>query len=71
MKGKRPDFVVLVGTNRGRDRTHWREIGAAWWNASGESINVVLDAVPLSGKVLLAPPKERKPTEETEGSHPA
>lgn len=61
MPGIRPDFVVLVGTNAGRDKTRWREIGAAWWSASRESISIAFDAVPLSGKVLLKKREEDAP----------
>ena len=68
MKGDRPHFIAYVAvqaTNGGK--TRWREIGAAWWNrgaaglsetAKDRGLTVWLDAVPVSGKLVLMPPKE-------------
>ncbi len=58
MKGKRPDYAVstVVSTDTG-DR--WREIGVAFRSDRGETITVLLDALPLTGKVILSPPRER------------
>lgn len=63
MKGKRPDYTVstVVPTETG-DR--WREIGVAFASDKGATITVLLDAFPVSGKLVLSPPKDR-------GSRPA
>ena len=57
MKGKRPDFSVntVIATENG-DR--WREIGVAFTSERG-TITVLLDALPVAGKLVLTPPKER------------
>jgi hypothetical protein len=56
MKGKRPDFTVstVVNSDRG-DR--WREIGVGFTSDKSGTIIVLLDALPLSGKLVLRPPK--------------
>ena len=60
MAGKRPDFSVrtVVATNGQRDR--WREIGAAFRHEESGNITVLLDALPLGGKLVLMPPKEQR-----------
>lgn len=59
MKGKRPDFTVstVIQTGNG-DR--WREIGVGFASDKGDTITVLLDALPVSGKLALTPPKERR-----------
>jgi len=61
MKGKRPDHTVntVVTTDAG-DR--WREIGVAFTGDKGGTITVLLDALPVSGKLVLRPPKPPPPT---------
>ena len=58
MKGKRPDYSVntVIPAENG-DR--WREIGVAFANERGGTITILLDALPVSGKLVLTPPKER------------
>lgn len=59
MKGKRPDYVVSVVTDVGDDnKPRWREVGVAFTSDKG-TITVLLDAVPLTGKLVLTVPKER------------
>ncbi len=58
MKGKRPDYsvsTVIAAENADR----WREIGVAFASERGGTITVLLDALPVSGKLVLTPPKER------------
>jgi len=59
MKGRKPDFIVSSVVDVGDDKSRWREIGVAFWNEKHESMSVLLDAVPLSGKLVLMPPKPR------------
>ncbi len=62
MKGKRPDYSVstVVQTDAG-DR--WREIGVAFASERG-TITILLDALPVGGKLVLTPPKERTASQE-------
>ncbi len=59
MKGKKPDYSVntVLQTENG-DR--WREIGVAFSSERGDTITVLLDALPVSGKLVLMPPRERE-----------
>ena len=58
MKGKRPDYSVstVIATDNG-DR--WREIGVAFASDKGGTITVLLDALPVSGKLVLRVPQQR------------
>ena len=60
MKGKRPDYSVntVIPAENG-DR--WREIGVAFASDKGGTITVLLDALLVSGKLVLTPPRERTP----------
>ncbi len=59
MKGRRPDYTVstVVPADNG---ARWREIGVAFASDKGGTITVLLDALPLTGKLVLSPPKERQ-----------
>lgn len=35
------------------DNARWIKIGAAWQNKDGKGMNVILDALPLSNKVVV------------------
>ena len=60
MKGKRPDYSVsTVVPAEGRER--WREIGVAFASEKGGTITVLLDALPVTGKLVLRPPKPPAP----------
>ena len=56
MKGKRPDYTVstVVGTESG-DR--WREIGVGFTSEKGDTITILLDALPVTGKLVLRAPR--------------
>jgi hypothetical protein len=56
MKGKRPDFVVSTVTST-ENGDRWREIGVGFANEKGDTITVLLDALPVSGKLVLRQPK--------------
>jgi hypothetical protein len=48
-----------VVTDAPEGKSRWREIGVAFANEKGDVVNVLLDAVPLSGRLVLTRPKER------------
>jgi hypothetical protein len=66
MKGRKPDFIVSSVVDVGDDKSRWREIGVAFWNEKHDSMSVLLDAVPLSGKLVLMPPKQRSADQQAE-----
>ena len=55
---KQPDYVAY-SVVEGNGQTRWRGVGVAFKGRDKDSLTVLLDAVPLSGKVVLMPPKER------------
>ncbi|MFH0861591.1 MAG: hypothetical protein V1875_01040 [Candidatus Altiarchaeota archaeon] len=58
-KGKMPDYVASTVVNdkeSGKDR--WTQIGVAFKNQ--DSITVLVDAVPVNGKVILRQPKKKE-----------
>jgi hypothetical protein len=57
MSGKRPDFEVFVSQKNG-DKTYYTRVGAAWFVAA-KGISIKLQALPVSGELILFPPKEQ------------
>ncbi len=58
-KGQQPDYRVATVVNdseSGKDR--WTNIGVAFKNA--DTITVLVDALPVNGKLILQKPKEDK-----------
>ena len=61
-KKKKPDFIVKAVRQDG-DIARWTDIGVAFVNAESESITILLNALPLSDRVVLMKPKEEKDEE--------
>jgi hypothetical protein len=59
MATKRPDWVAKVVTDVPSGGSRWREIGVGFDNENGESVTVLLDAVPIGGRIVLTRPKRR------------
>jgi len=57
MKGKRPDYSVSTVTST-ENGDRWRDIGVAFASEGG-TITVLLDALPVSGKLVLRAPQPR------------
>jgi hypothetical protein len=45
---------------QGEKRGVWTRVGAAWPNKDGRGFNVILDVVPLDGRLILREPLERE-----------
>lgn len=56
---KRFEVFHIKNTGEGK-KSFWTRIGSAWENRNG-SINVVLDTIPLDGKMTIQEPREREP----------
>jgi len=57
MKGQKPDFrvsTVVTDSETGKDR--WTNIGVAFQGK--DTITVLMDSVPVNGKLVLHKPKE-------------
>ncbi len=52
MAGRRPDFIAHAVVQAGT-RSRWREVGVAFWNERKDTLTVLLDAMPLSGRIVL------------------
>lgn len=56
----KPAFNAYVVTNYGAEgdkKARWQQIGVAFSHKNGGGFDVVLDAVPVNGRVVLMPPK--------------
>ncbi len=49
---------TTAGEN-GDKRGVWTKVGAAWANKDGKGFSVVLDVIPLDGRLMLREPLER------------
>jgi hypothetical protein len=49
---KAPTHAVYVVQGEG-DNAHWLKIGAAWLHGDGKGANLILEALPLSSKVVV------------------
>ena len=54
-------FVAIQksGNNDPRE-TVWMKIGAAWSHNDGKGFNIVLNALPVDGKLVLRTPKAKE-----------
>jgi hypothetical protein len=64
-RGRKPThsaYSVRNYTANGEEQADWIRIGAAWLHKDGKGFDVTLDAVPLSGRVVLRmnTPREAK-----------
>jgi hypothetical protein len=50
--------LIAYGARRSRDRkrTYWNRIGCAYPHETGAGLTVVLDALPLDGRIFLLEP---------------
>lgn len=51
-------YAVTASPDGDEEKTRWRGVGVAFKHKSGIGLTVLLDAVPLAGKLVLLPPKE-------------
>ena len=54
----KPDFNVFVVEEREGQDPFWLKVGAAWANKDGKGFNVVVQALPLDGRLVLREYKE-------------
>ena len=58
-----PAFMLYRVDGNGPD-AHWIRIGAAWPNKDGKGFNILCDAVPLQGRIVM---RAYTPKPKTEG----
>ena len=57
MSNSKPDLFAYTIVETGEDRKDfWQRVGSAWTNADG-SINIVLNAFPVNGKLHIRAPR--------------
>ena len=52
--------VLVVREDERTKKSYWTKIGAAFPAKEGVGYTVVLDALPLNGRLILRPPKARE-----------
>jgi len=64
---KKPDFDVVISKTSEKDgekKNYYSNVGAAWSVAKG-GISISLDSIPVDGKMVLFPRKEKSSQEAT------
>lgn len=59
MAGKKPDYRVYISRTGANKESFFTEIGAAW-NVAKDGISVQLHTVPLDGRCVLFPYREKQ-----------
>ena len=71
MAAQQPSFRAYTIIKRDGQDDFWLAIGAAFMHQDGDGYNVVLQALPIDGKIVLRLPKDdqsSQPTQEQAGS---
>ena len=56
---KQPTYLVYqVRENADSGKGYWTRLGAAWRHQDGKGFNLVLDAMPLDGRLTLREPDQ-------------
>lgn len=56
---RRPSHAAYSVKEREGKKGEWRPIGVAWPHADGKGFNVVLDLMPLDGRITLRAVEDR------------
>jgi hypothetical protein len=58
---RKPSFVAynVIDLGEGKD-SKWREIGVGFAHKDGNGFDILIDSVPLSGKITLRVPKPKE-----------
>lgn len=59
---KRPPSHIIWQVIGEKGKAKWNRVGAAWSNKDGKGMNLVFDAFPLSGRIVV------REVEESEGA---
>jgi len=55
---KKPALIAYQVRNKGEEG-FWTKVGVAFQNADGKGYSLLLDAVPLDGRIILRTPTEK------------
>ncbi|AFY71965.1 hypothetical protein Pse7367_3739 (plasmid) [Thalassoporum mexicanum PCC 7367] len=57
----KPDFIVYQVLDRdGKKDDIWNDIGAAWQHKDGNGFNIILNSLPLDGRLTMRKPKSKE-----------
>lgn len=59
MAGSKPKYEAFISKQNADDKSFYTKVGAAWEVAKG-GISIQLDAVPVDGRLVLFPVREKK-----------
>lgn len=59
MSGDPVLIALMAKRSRNSKRTYWQRIGCAYPHESGAGLTVLLDLMPLDGKIVLLEPDEK------------
>jgi hypothetical protein len=65
MATQQPTYQAYTVVKRENQEDYWLNIGAAWMHQDGEGYNIILQALPVNGKIVLRPPKGEPETHDT------
>ena len=57
MAAQQPNYTAYTVVKRDGQDDFWIAIGGAWMHQDGDGYNVVLQALPIDGKIVLRLPK--------------
>jgi hypothetical protein len=57
MAAQQPSYQAYTVVKREGQDDFWLNIGAAFMHQDGEGYNIILQALPINGKIVLRPPK--------------
>ena len=55
-----PAFQAYTVVKREGQDDFWLNIGAAFAHKDGDGFNIMLQALPINGKIVLRPPKDKE-----------
>lgn len=57
--GKKPSFIAYQVSEAKDGKAHFNRLGAAFEHGDGEGHNILLNSLPLDGRITLRTPQER------------
>ena len=63
MTTTKPQYIAYSVKDGGEDKAHWTRIGAAFTHRDAAGLDIVLDALPVGGRIVLREPKDMGETQ--------
>jgi hypothetical protein len=68
MAAQQPNYTAYTVIKREGQDDFWIAIGGAWTHQDGDGYNVILQALPIDGKIVLRPSKADTKSPEVQGA---